>query len=109
RSRRLGTPGVDVDRIERRGRGDEQAVLLRAAEAQIRHDLGDEDLAEQGAVGPETVDAVPGARPDVAVGVEAEAVELAGVADGENSGIRHGAGAADIEGADVPQGAGPVG
>jgi hypothetical protein len=38
---------VRVDGVEAGRGGDEEAVALRPAEADVRHDLGDEDLAEQ--------------------------------------------------------------
>ena len=60
--------------------GHEEAVALRAAEADVAADLGQTDLADAFAVGRENVDAVvavadpAGAGPDVAVDVGANAV-----------------------------------
>src|SRR5690606_2226888 len=63
--RALGARPVQVDRVDRGGRGDEQPVALGAAERAVRHDLGDPDKAQPSAVGGEAVDAVPGAAPEV--------------------------------------------
>ena len=75
--------GVDVVGEDRGGGADEEAVPLAPTEADVGADLGDEDLAEEGAVRGEAVDAVAGRAPDVAAGVDAEAVEGARLADRE--------------------------
>src|SRR5687768_7091989 len=49
---------VDVQRIERRARGHEQAVAVRAAEAEVGAALGQIDAADQPAVGIEDRHAV---------------------------------------------------
>src|SRR5205823_768135 len=68
------------DRVERRRRGDEQAVPLGAAEADIGDHLGNVDLAEESAVRAVAMDAIAGARPDVAAHIEPEAVEESRIA-----------------------------
>src|SRR5690606_248653 len=74
---------IHKNRPQRRRRADEQAVALRAAEADVGDDLVDQDLAKQRAVRGEAVYAVTGRGPDVALGVETKAVEQAGVAEHE--------------------------
>src|SRR5207249_9108421 len=72
--------GVDVERVQRRARGHEQAVAIRPAEAEVGAALGQVDAGDQLAVGIEDVDAVQPllphapAAPEVAVDVAAEAV-----------------------------------
>src|SRR6516165_10795769 len=79
-ARVTGGGEVDEDRVQRAGRADEQVVAFRAAEGEVGHDLGDVQLAEQRAVRVETVQPIRGRRPDAAPGVEADAIEVAGVA-----------------------------
>src|SRR5882762_6789280 len=55
------TLGLHEDRVERRRRGDEQAVALGAAEADIGDHLGNVDLAEESAVRAVAMDAIAGA------------------------------------------------
>src|SRR5712664_4014196 len=74
------TLGLHEDRVERRRRGDEQTVALEAAEADIGDHLGNVDLAEESAVRAVAMDAIPGARPDVAAYIEPEAVEESRIA-----------------------------
>src|SRR3989449_10335844 len=74
------TLGPHEDRVERRRRGDEQAVALGAAEANIGDHLGNVDLAEESTVRAVAMDAIAGARPDVAAYVEPEAVEESRIA-----------------------------
>src|SRR2546422_8210563 len=74
------TLGPHEDRVERRRRGDEQAVALGAAEADIGDHLGNVDLAEQRAVRAVAMDAIAGARPDIAAYIEPEAVEESRIA-----------------------------
>src|SRR5207245_9414688 len=93
------------DRVERRRRGDEQAVPLGAAEADIGDHLGNVDLAEESAVRAVAMDAIAGARPDVAAHIEPEAVEesrIAGrkdIATRERAAIRAHREAPDMAGA----------
>src|SRR5882724_701163 len=72
--------GPHEDRVERRRRGDEQAVSLGAAEADIGDHLGNADLAQESAVRAVAMDAIAGARPDVAAYIEPEAVEESRIA-----------------------------
>jgi hypothetical protein len=80
-----------MDRIKRRRAADEQPVALQAAETDIGHHFGYVHLAEQGAVGMVAADAVAGARPEVAVLVDAKAVE-----DADGAGGEYGATGADV-------------
>src|SRR5690606_33130410 len=92
---------VDEHRVQGGRGGDEQAVLLGAAEGEVRHGLGDADLAEELAFGGVAADAGLGAGPEVAVGVEAEAVEAAGVALGEHAAVGQALAVDDVEDAHV--------
>src|SRR5262245_56837077 len=74
---------ADISRIERCRRRDEQPVALCAAEADVRHHLRNQDLAQKLAARGETVNAVAGAGPDIAVRVEPEAVGQSGADLGE--------------------------
>src|SRR5690606_36602580 len=47
-SRSLRAVGADIHSIKRRGRGDEEAVPLLAAEGQVAHHFGQLDAAELG-------------------------------------------------------------
>ena len=67
----------EEDGVERGCGADKEAVALGTAEDEIGDGLGNEDLAEKGAIGVEDVNAVGGAHPAAALGVEAEAVEAA--------------------------------
>src|SRR2546422_8597262 len=78
------TLGPHEDRVERRRRGDEQAVALGAAEAEIGDHLGNVDLAEESAVRAVAMDAIAGARPDVAPNIQPEAVEESPIAGRKN-------------------------
>src|SRR5712664_3750414 len=79
-SRPQCTLGLHEDCVERRRRGGEQAVALGAAEADVGDHLGNVDLAEESAVRAVAMDAVAGARPDVAAYIESEAVEESRIA-----------------------------
>src|SRR5437868_10164501 len=74
------TLGLHEDRVERRRRGDEQAVALGPAEADVGDHLGNVDLPEESAVRAVAMDAIAGARPDVAAHIEPEAVEESRIA-----------------------------
>src|SRR5262249_4217115 len=78
--RSLDTGRVDIDRIERRGRGDEQAIATLAAEGHIGDDLRHLDAAQQCAVRRIALDAVS-AGPDVAIYIYPEAVRDAARVD----------------------------
>ena len=69
RARRL-----DIDRVQRLARGHEQPVAPRAAEADVGAGLRQANHADALAVGRDDLNAGPRARPDVAVGVAANAV-----------------------------------
>src|SRR2546422_9144609 len=109
------TLGPHEDRVERRRRGDEQAVALGAAEAEIGDHLGNVDLAEESAVRAVAMDAIAGARPDVAANIEPEAVEesrIAGrkdLATRERTAIRAHREAPDMAGDVLHGGGGRVG
>src|SRR5437879_1257463 len=83
-SRDVRAARLDIDRIERLARGHEQTVALGAAEAHVRADFRQQDLANARAIRREDMDAVvavadpAGARPDVAVLIAADAVGEAG-------------------------------
>src|SRR5712664_961989 len=72
--------GFDIDGIERLAGRHEQAVSLLAAEADIGAGLGQENLTDAHAVRREDLDAViawadpSGADPDVALGVDPQAI-----------------------------------
>jgi MFS family permease len=74
----------DVDRVDRAGRADEEAVAGRTPEADVGDRVGHPDRADQVATGLVTANAVAGARPDVAGLVEAEPVEQTRGAIGED-------------------------
>ena len=74
----------EVDRVDRAGCADEEAVAGRAPEADIGDRVGHPDRADVVAAGLIAADAVAGARPDVAGLVEAEPVEQARSALGED-------------------------
>src|SRR5262245_45333883 len=65
-----GAGGVEAQAVHRTGGGDEQVVAFGAAEGEVGGDLGEVQLAEQGAVGVEAVDPVVGGGPDPAGVVE---------------------------------------
>src|SRR5215470_16057950 len=79
-----GAGEVHEDRVQRACCADEQVVALRAAEGEVGHDLGNVELSEQRAVRVEAVQPIRGRRPDAAAGVEADAIEVAGAAGGED-------------------------
>ena len=56
---RRRAPQQQVDRVQRGRRGDEEAVAVRTAEADVRDGLGDADLPDQRAVRLEAVHTVP--------------------------------------------------
>src|SRR3981081_1748667 len=72
--------GLDIDRIQRLAGRHEQAVALLAAEADIGAGLGQQNLADPGAIRREHLDAVIAwadparADPDVAFGVDPQSV-----------------------------------
>src|SRR5450755_2429075 len=87
RDRRCGVSGaseVDPNRVQRAGRGDVQVVALGSAEREVGYDLRKVQLADQRSVRVEAVNAVVGSRPDATGVIEADAVERAGVAAGED-------------------------
>src|ERR1700682_2419400 len=71
---------LHIDRIQRLARRHEQAVALLAAEADIGAGLGQQDLADPGAVRREDLDPVitradpSRADPDIALGIDPQAV-----------------------------------
>ncbi len=81
----LLAPRADVDRIERAGRRDEEAVAPRTPEAQVGHHLRHEDLAEPRAVRREAMDAVRRARPEIAGRIDTDAVGDADVDHAEHA------------------------
>src|SRR5207248_1279242 len=77
-----GALGFDIERIDRLARRHEEAIALDTAEAEVGAALGQEDTADQLAVGGEDGDAVLvlAARetgPDIALGIAADAVGIA--------------------------------
>src|SRR5258706_7793639 len=82
----VGALGLDVHGIQGLARGHEQAVPLGTAEADVRADLRQADLADALAIRSEDVHAVvslagpAGPRPDVSVHVGADAVRRARLA-----------------------------
>src|ERR1700729_2944359 len=76
----------DIDRIQRLARGHEQAIALLAAEAEIGAGLRQADLTDPLAVRRKDLDTViavadpSGTHPDIAFGVDAQAVREAGFA-----------------------------
>ena len=76
--------GVYVEGVEGLAGGHEEAVLFGAAEAEIGAGFGEMNLAEEGGVGGEDVDAIEffrapaGGGPDVAVHIAADTVRGAG-------------------------------
>ena len=74
RSGPLDADGGHVDRVELVGAGDEEAVALRTAEGEVGDVLREVELAEDVALRGKDVDGRAGARPEIAVGVDAEAV-----------------------------------
>jgi len=82
--KQLGPAGGEAHRIET-GRGrDKEAVPFRPAEAEVRHDFRNQDLADQGSVGIVAVHAIRSAAPDPAFVVQPESVEEAIVAFGKD-------------------------
>lgn len=75
RSDRRHPGDVEIRRIERRRRADEEPVQFRAAEADVGDGLGDADLAQKSAVGRVAMHAVAGGGPDPSVPIQPEAVE----------------------------------
>src|SRR5262249_47658397 len=96
-----GAGGVEAQVVHRTGGGDEQVVAFGAAEGEVGGDLGEVQLAEQGAVGVEAVDPIVGGGPDPAGVVEPDAVEGSGVAGGEHLPGGQGTAAGDVEEPDV--------
>ena len=81
---RLRAPGVQDDRVQRLIGADVQAILIGSAEAAVGISVfGNEYLAQQFGFGAIHMDAVRRACEDVAVGVTAESVRLAGAYDSE--------------------------
>lgn len=80
----LSADRIDEDRIDRGAGGDEEPVLLDAAEAQIRGGFRQMDPADQGSARGIAAHAVflgiapPHRAPDVAVGVRPDAVGITG-------------------------------
>src|SRR5262245_17083723 len=97
----LGAGGVDVYRIERRGRRDKEAISPLAAEAHVGDDLRHVDAAEQGAVRGIALDAVVGAGPQVAGHVHAETIGNSGLDVAEHAAVGEALAVDHIEGADV--------
>src|SRR5215475_1011506 len=96
-----GAGGVEAQAIQRAGGGDEQVVTFGAAEGEVGDDLRKVQLAEQGAVGVEAVDAIVGGGPDPAGVVEPDAVEGTRVAGGEHLPAGQGTVVAHVEQPDV--------
>src|SRR3712207_2641088 len=71
-------PLVQVDRVERRGRADEQPTVDASFKGQVSEHLGDEKFPEQPAIGSDAVDTIGGACPDIAVLVDPEASAVPG-------------------------------
>ncbi len=96
-----GAAEVDQDRVQRACRGDEQPVALGAAEGEVGHDLGHVQFSDPRAVRVEAVQPVRRRRPDAAAVVEADAVEVAGVAGREDLAAGERGVAAPLEDPDV--------
>jgi hypothetical protein len=92
---------VEPDCVQRAGGGDEQVVALGAAEGEVGGDLGEVDLAEEGAVGVEAAQPVVGGGPDAAQLVQPQAVKRSGIAGGEDLAAGEGGAVDDVEAADV--------
>ncbi len=80
---RPGSLSVDVHGIEACGATDIEAIAFRATELHVGHDLRQEDLAQQRAVGGVAVDAITGRGPDIAAAINPEAVEYPVSTSGE--------------------------
>ena len=92
-----------VHRIDLVSAGDEEPVPLRPAEDEVRDALREVDAAEQVAFRREDVDAGAGRGPDVAVGVDPEAVGEALLEDELGVAALQCVVLFDLEGADVPR------
>src|SRR6202043_3151099 len=64
----------NVDRIEGRRSANEQAVELGAAESHVRDHFGNEDFADQRAVGVIAMDSLRAARPNAAIPIDAKTI-----------------------------------
>src|SRR5271170_2137341 len=101
RSWDLGAARVEIDRVERRVAANKQPVPRRSAEADVGHLLGDRDLADQVAARGEALDAISGARPDVAFDVDAKAIRDPRRNFGQHSAVTQRAFRADGESPDM--------
>src|SRR5262249_47425216 len=81
-------PGVEKHRIQRCRAADEQAVQFWTTEADIGDRLWNEDSAEKRAIARVATHAVAGRQPEVAVQIDAEAVEYADRTDREHLAAR---------------------
>src|SRR6185312_14175828 len=77
-SRRLSAANIHMNRVERSMSADIEPVTPRAAETDIGDLLGCRDLADEVSARGNTMHAVACARPDITVGVDAEAVGNSG-------------------------------
>ena len=75
---------IEIDRIQRSGGGDKQAVELGATEADVADYFGYFDFADQLALSIEAMHAVGSRRPDAPSAIEAEAIEKALRAGGKD-------------------------
>src|SRR5262249_50938171 len=100
-SRALHPVHREVDAVERGRGGNVEIVPLRSAEGDVADDLGHLDLAEQVALRRVAVHAVAGAGPDIAVGIEPEAVGEPRADVGEQPAARQLLAADDVEGPDM--------
>src|SRR5262245_13561363 len=78
-SRSLGAGGVDIDRVQRSGRRDKQAVAALTAEGDIGHELRHVDPAQMRSIRSIAFDAGMTAGPQVALHVDPEAIRNAGL------------------------------
>src|SRR3954453_1584831 len=90
-----------VDRVQRGCRGDEEAVAVRTAETDVRDCLRNADLPDQRAVRVQAMHTVVRRGPQAAGLVDAEAVEEAGLADGETNAVPQPPAVDDVEDPDV--------
>ena len=70
---------IDANRAERTRRGDVEMVPLAAAEGEVRGDLWQQQLADQGAVGMVAVPAVMSGAPEPAQMIKSDAVIAFGI------------------------------
>src|SRR5215207_7716554 len=95
-----GSVDVEDRGVERCRGADEQAIPLRAPERQVRADLRRPEPPDERAIGVEAVEGRARCDPDVPGGVEADAIDLAELDDGEDPVTRRPA-LDEVEGTDM--------